>query len=784
MQDRVRYLFLGENDGGLVPADANTTWSRRFGDCKGKTVLLLTLLHSLGVESVPTLVNTAVGDGMDQRVPLIGLFNHVIVRATIGQREYWLDGTRIGDRHLDDIAIPAFHWGLPLVAGVKALIPLMPPPLTLPETDISLRLDQSAGISLPAPAHAERLLRGDGAVAANREIANVSGDARDQLLREFWKSKYDFITPSKFGTAFDEDRRELKLTMDGVAKMEWNDGFYETDDTAVGYKADFAREPGSDHSAPFAVAYPSHVRVRQTIVLPPGAFTIYRPADIDRTVAGISYRRHGAINGNVFTVEETERSVAPEFPASEAPAAQETLRELAKQDMYLKKPDQYTMTAAELAVKPTNAQGFLDRGVVHLDRDEWDLAIADFDKALTLDPGNVWGFANRGVAKAWKGEDQAAKQDVDAAAALDPHNVVMLHGRAMLADHANDAKAELAVLNATIEIDPKDGFALQLRAAVRHAQGQDDLAKADAASVIKLRPQNIRMYLLLANIARGSGDNAEALRQASAATAANPDDNFAHVAAARIEAALGKTDDAMRDFDRALAIKPEAFIYINRSQVRPKTDRAGRIADLDAALRLDPKMIDARIEKARILADAKDFKGAFATIEGDTASSTEPTMRLQRGIVYAKAGNAALADKEFAAYRSAATTGSMLNVSCWEKATANVALQSALADCDAALAKSPKSYATLDSRAFVLMRLGRLPEAIEAYDKALAGNAPGPSSLYGRAVAESRSGQVEKAKADRAAALRANPDVGAEFEAYGVTFPTNSAAPSQPGKAN
>jgi len=43
VQSQVRYVFLGMNDGGLVPADADATWSRRFGDCKAKTVLLLAL---------------------------------------------------------------------------------------------------------------------------------------------------------------------------------------------------------------------------------------------------------------------------------------------------------------------------------------------------------------------------------------------------------------------------------------------------------------------------------------------------------------------------------------------------------------------------------------------------------------------------------------------------------------------------------------------------------------------------------------------------------------------
>jgi hypothetical protein len=55
VEDKTRYLFLGMGDGGYKPAPADETWSRRFGDCKGKTVLLLALLRELKIEAEPVL---------------------------------------------------------------------------------------------------------------------------------------------------------------------------------------------------------------------------------------------------------------------------------------------------------------------------------------------------------------------------------------------------------------------------------------------------------------------------------------------------------------------------------------------------------------------------------------------------------------------------------------------------------------------------------------------------------------------------------------------------------
>ncbi len=51
VQQDVRYIYVGLNSGNLTPASAEETWQRRYGDCKGKTVLLLALLADLGIES-------------------------------------------------------------------------------------------------------------------------------------------------------------------------------------------------------------------------------------------------------------------------------------------------------------------------------------------------------------------------------------------------------------------------------------------------------------------------------------------------------------------------------------------------------------------------------------------------------------------------------------------------------------------------------------------------------------------------------------------------------------
>ncbi len=87
------------------------------------------------------------------------------------------------------------------------------------------------------------------------------------------------------------------------------------------------------------------------------------------------------------------------------------------------------------------------------------------------------------------------------------------------------------------------------------------------------------------------------------------------------------------------------------------------------------------------------------------------------------------------------------------------------------MALAPDAAQVADSRAFVLLRLGRLDDAIGQYDKALARAPRLPASLYGRALAEERKGDHAAARRDAEAALKLSAAVKDEFDGFGMTLP-------------
>ena len=89
---------------------------------------------------------------------------------------------------------------------------------------------------------------------------------------------------------------------------------------------------------------------------------------------------------------------------------------------------------------------------------------------------------------------------------------------------------------------------------------------------------------------------------------------------------------------------------------------------------------------------------------------------LDRILLQHRLGQEAVAGRTLDALEGEPRTAIELNDVCYGLAVENLFLDRALADCDASLKLKPGVAATLDSRGFVLMRLGRSAEALEAYN--------------------------------------------------------------------
>ncbi len=774
VQERVRYFALLMGAGGYVPASAETTWSRRFGDCKAKSALLLALLRELGIEADPVLVHSRMGDAIQERLPMIGYFDHVIVRAKLGGKSYWLDGTRTGDSSLAALEVPNFGWGLPVVEDAE-LVRILPSPLDRPTFEAEVDIDANGGVFAPAPFKGETILRGDQARILNVQFSSLSSAQLDQVLRELWKARHDYLTVETAAYRFDKSQAEMRVSAIGKVKLSWDEGWLFVPGSAIAYNPDFDRAAGPNREAPFAISYPEFTTNRTTIKLPAGFTRSQRklPPPVQTILAGTEYARTVALNGDSVTVETSERSLVPEIAYAEAVAAQARIKALYDEDVYLRLPSSYGGTAkdieARMAATPGSASGFIDRGLMLLNSGKFEEGIVDFTSAIELEPKNATALANRGIARVWKGDHAAAEKDLAAAEAIDPDNAIAIRARALTAERKGDFEAAAKAYSAALAKEPGSVFALLHRASVYRAMGEYAKALADTDQVLKAGYKNADLRLLRANLLRSQNDKPAVAAEAQALMAENPDNDYGFVSAGKIFAAIGRHREAMAAFDRALAIKPAAYVYINRAQARPETDVSGRLADLDTALKLEPDSIDALTVKAREVERGKDFKAALALYERAMAAAPDNEMlALSRAMVLQKLGRTGEAEKALGTMRGRMNTAAEFNNLCWTKATAGVMLGSALQDCRDALKLAPNDGKFLDSLGMVLLKLGRLEEALAAYDAAIA-DRTGASSYMGRAMVHQRRGDQARARYDIAQAIKLNPDVETEFRGYGLT---------------
>lgn len=622
VESKTRYVNLALGVGGLVPADADLTWQRRFGDCKAKSVLLSGILRELGIEAVPVLVNTQLGDGLDQRLPKISEFDHVIVRATIGGRDYWLDGTRMGDVTIDTLKAPNYRWGLP-VAPNASLVPIIQSPLTEPRSEKIIVTDASNGLTGPVPTTVDLMMRGDDAILENITLASIDSARRDEFPKQQIENLLDRFVVSKISTSYDPLTQTFRIHGEGVQTLNITNGVYWTETPSLGYKADFRRTSPRDPEAPVALGFPMYTRTVQTLILPNALATNYplRPSDIATTVAGVEYKRTVTRKGAAVTIDTSSRTLVPEIGIAEARAAEAELRKLDNDNYRFNFPVTVVPTTQEvielIGSAPTTADDYV-KAADKFGRDRKPgQAMAMLDKAVELAPGELGPRLMRASLHASLGEVELALADVNVALKLHQTDIGARTLHAMLMLRQGNQAAAIADAQALARFDNAQAQLARAQILARSDRIAEALAATDQALIYDADPLThvFRADLLAV------GDRVGRQRELDAAVKADPRDPASLVAIAGLARQLGH-------FDQQLALLDKAFLQ----------------------------------------------------------SPDNLEVRSQRAVALKLAGRESDAAKEFDALAAKNLTANEWNNLCWHKAVANIELTRALQECDKSIA--------------------------------------------------------------------------------------------------
>jgi hypothetical protein len=278
VQQQVRYVYVGLNGGNLAPATADETWERRYGDCKGKTTMLLALLSELGIEAEAVFANNfGADDGLDQRLPSPGMFDHVLVRAKIDGTDYWLDGTLPEVIPMRAAPFLPYRWVLPMSGQGTDLVAVPQQKLALPQEMGIFEIDARAGFDRPARQIQTTVKRGVEGLYEYLKFAPLPSDqiktaVRDALIGGGAWNDVDDVT-----YRYDRESAASILTIVGSAAPDWDDkggGAYDLVLPGGGFSPPSRRQrpSGQDQQAPY-FANPSYSCHATTVRLPEGTET-------------------------------------------------------------------------------------------------------------------------------------------------------------------------------------------------------------------------------------------------------------------------------------------------------------------------------------------------------------------------------------------------------------------------------------------------------------------------------------------------------------------------------
>jgi hypothetical protein len=242
--------------------------ARRFGDCKDKSLLLVTLMRLIGIDAVPVLVSSSDRAAVQQRLPSPYDFDHVIVRAELEGRPTWIDSTASYQRGpLVSRPAPPFAVALPIAARVTAPETIVDQQLQqVPDTHVheSFEIDDvDGGARL-------QIVTRYRAAEANSRRADLATGSRDELQKSYLKFYTGLYGRMRVAQPLqvhdDEARNEIETRESYALDALWQDGanfqFWSVSSLLV------RPDKVAPRLAPFALKHPAHVLHQIQVQLP------------------------------------------------------------------------------------------------------------------------------------------------------------------------------------------------------------------------------------------------------------------------------------------------------------------------------------------------------------------------------------------------------------------------------------------------------------------------------------------------------------------------------------
>jgi transglutaminase-like putative cysteine protease/lipoprotein NlpI len=422
VQSEVRYFSVSFGESSHRPYAPSEVIKRRYGDCKDKSYLLLTLLRALNIDARPILVSLRQPRGAALLLPTPHAFDHVIVEASVGGRRYYLDGTRPAQPVPLAALATAMPRALGLAADARATALVELPPIG--EAQAISELDERISVARfdePPMLLARNVVNGYGAEMIRFGWAQMTPEQRRQLANAGYEKRYPGAKPLGEPELVDDIANNrisitTKLSLPGAIRE--RDG-----DRAIAYAAEsfngfFAMPPKPKRMAPaFVAGVPSVAKYQVTVEWPETVSRMLDPVVTRVDNAFFSGESERQFRGNTFTLRSTISAKLANIAADQ----------LAAMRVEIGKFESSLGALAYVPASSVQAQGFLGLGKLSIEqrlRRDYERRVEGATKAIN--GGKLSGddladaTCERGIGHAFLGNSALAVADADAAVKASP----------------------------------------------------------------------------------------------------------------------------------------------------------------------------------------------------------------------------------------------------------------------------------------------------------------------------------------------------------------------------
>jgi len=357
VQQEIRYLGVEIGAGSYAPSAPDLVFKRRFGDCKDKALLTITLLQALGIEAHPALVSTDMLRGIRDLQPSPGAFNHVIVQARIGDQLYWLDPTRAPQSGtIKTIFQPDYGQALLVNAATRELSSMEAKLATRVLTKrIVAEYDARDGLAKPVGLTVTTLTEGVAAESLRNDLSSRNHEEMQKQYLNYYAYYYPGIEmAAPFEVVDDPQANRVSVIEHYRIKDFWQHSEENKRLEATSYVPDledFLRQPRSTlRTDPLKLPHPVDITVSSVWLLPEEWSLSTKNERIEDAV--FNFERRVSLEDNKRKIVETDHFVsradfvagadAPRYAANLEKARQALGITLSKRDAGVEAPEPAT----------------------------------------------------------------------------------------------------------------------------------------------------------------------------------------------------------------------------------------------------------------------------------------------------------------------------------------------------------------------------------------------------------------------------------------------------------